>query len=288
MNNFIDLQMIKLSKLFSLACFGLIAQCANAQSTINPMPKISDEWRFSASINAWAPATWVTVTDNKRELSKSTVSTINDNISGAGPMAMFTLEAHKGNWGLLGDLVYWQSTGSFSETRYLRGKDNVLYGSQNSTMKQTMFTAAATYTAWNSPSLYLDGLLGARYISSTMSLTNSVQLDHNGNVVTLPDGKKLAAGGNPSSVSQTTDPVIGFKGRARIADSSWFIPFYADAGKGPGSNNGTWQALIGVGDAFSWGDVTLAYRAMGFHLNSNTGTTNYTNAGPQLSATINF
>lgn len=82
--------------------------------------------------------------------------------------------------------------------------------------------------------------------------------------------------------------MIGFKGRARIMDSSWFIPYYADAGKGPGSNNGTWQALIGVGDAFSWGDITLAYRAMGFHLKAANGNTNYTNAGPQLSATINF
>ena len=280
--------MTKLIKLLSLVCIGLAAQGVCAQSDVNPMPKVSDEWRFSASINAWAPATWVTVTDNKRELSKSTESTISDNISGAGPMAMFTLEAHKGNWGVMGDLVYWQSTGSYSETRYLRGRDNVFYASQNANVKQTMFTGAATYTAYNSSSLYLDGLLGARYISSTTSLSNSAQLDHNGRVVTTLDGRKLAVSGNPSSVSQTTDPVIGFKGRARIMDSSWFVPFYADVGKGPGSNNGTWQALLGIGDAFSWGDVTLAYRAMGFHLNSNTGTTNYTNAGPQLSATINF
>ena len=280
--------MTKLIKLLSLVCIGLAAQGVCAQSGVNPMPKVSDEWRFSASINAWAPATWVTVTDNKRELSKSTESTISDNISGAGPMAMFTLEAHKGNWGVMGDLVYWQSTGSYSETRYLRGRDNVFYASQNANVKQTMFTGAATYTAYNSSSLYLDGLLGARYISSTTSLSNSAQLDHNGRVVTTLDGRKLAVSGNPSSVSQTTDPVIGFKGRARIMDSSWFVPFYADVGKGPGSNNGTWQALLGIGDAFSWGDVTLAYRAMGFHLNSNTGTTNYTNAGPQLSATINF
>jgi hypothetical protein len=280
--------MITFKKLLAFTSFSVLSLHAFAQSTVNPMPKVGDDWRFSASINAWAPATWVTVTDNKRELSKSTVSSISDNINSAGPMAMFTLEAHRGNWGVLADLVYWQSSGSYSESRPIFGKDNVLYASQNVTMKQTMFTAAGTYTAYNSPSLYLDGLLGARYISSTTSLSNSTQLDHDGHVVTTPDGRKLAVGGNPSSVSQTTNPVVGFKGRARIMDSSWFIPFYADMGKGPGPNNGTWQALLGVGDAFSWGDVTLAYRAMGFHLNSNTGTTNYTNAGPQLSATINF
>jgi len=46
--------------------------------------------------------------------------------------------------------------------------------------------------------------------------------------------------------------------------------------------------LLGIGDAFSWGDVTLAYRAMGFHLKDNAGSTNWTNGGPQISATINF
>ena len=280
--------MIAIKKLLTFTGSVVLAFSAFAQSTVNPMPKVSNDWRFSATINAWAPATWLTVTDNKRELSKSTESTIGDNISGAGPMAMFTLEAHKGNWGVMGDLVYWQSTGSYSEAHYLRGKDNVLYASQNVNLKQTMFTGAVTYTAYNSPSLYLDGLLGARYISSTTSFSNSAQLDRDGRIVTTRDGRSLAVGGNPSSVSQTTDPVVGLKGRARIMNSSWFIPFYADVGKGAGSNNTTWQALLGVGDAFSWGDITLAYRAMGFHLNTSAATYNYTNAGPQLSATINF
>jgi len=81
---------------------------------------------------------------------------------------------------------------------------------------------------------------------------------------------------------------VGFKGRYRIADTSWFIPFYADGGKGPGSNDTTWQLQAGVGDAFSWGDVTLTYRALGFILPDNHGGTNYTSSGPQLAATINF
>jgi len=265
-------------KSFIAALFIGAAVCAQAQ-TINPMPKVSDDWSYSGNISAWAPATWVTDTIGNRSITSD--SSISQNVNGAGPMAMFTLEAHKGNWGVMGDLVYWQSTGSGSSVHTLRGKDNYFYAGYNATMKQTMFTAAATYTALNTSSVYLDGLLGARYISSTTSVVDVKQLDLNGSVV-------ASHAGNPSRVNQTTDPVIGFKGRARIYDTSWFIPFYADAGKGSGSNNGTWQALLGIGDAFSWGDVTLAYRAMGFHLKDNAGSTNWTNGGPQISATINF
>ncbi len=268
-------QTIKSIVVTALLVIGISAQA----QTINPMPTVSDDWRFSGTISAWAPATWVTDTIKNRSVTSD--SSISQNIDGAGPMAMFSLEAHKGNWGVMGDLVYWQSTGSGSSVHTLRGKDSYFYSGYNATMKQTMFTAAATYTALNTPTVYLDGLLGARYISSTTSIVDAQRLDLNGRVVD-------SRAGNPSRVNQTTDPVIGFKGRARIYDTSWFVPFYADAGKGPGSNNGTWQALLGVGDAFSWGDVTLAYRAMGFHLKDNAGSTNWTNAGPQLSATINF
>jgi hypothetical protein len=269
--------MTYLQKILGLAALVLIANSASAEVTVNPMPLVNDNWRFSASINLWAPASQST--DTVRNRSYSSSSSIDQNISAAGPMAMFTLEAHKGDWGLMGDLVYWQSSYN-NGTHYSRGDDSINL-SNTATLTQTMFTGAVTYTAINTPGIYMDGLLGARYISSTMAVSDAQQLDLNGVVI-------KSHAGNPSRVNQTTDPVLGFKGRARIMDSSWFIPFYADAGKGSGSNNGTWQASLGVGDAFSWGEVALVYRAMGFHLKDNAGSSNWTNAGPQLSATVNF
>jgi hypothetical protein len=274
---------MKLNHSFIKASFGLLTLSflvgVSAQ-TVNPMPKVSDDWRFSATINAWAPESWTTTTVGR--LSKSEFSSISDNINSAGGMAMLTGEAHKGNWGMMADLVYWQMLGSGSKTHYIPSKDDAsIYAGVNGKVTQTILTVAGTYTAYNSGGLYLDGLAGVRYISSTTSL------DATGKIAL--DGTTVASTARyPSSTSQTSDPVIGFKGRARIADSSWFVPFYADIGKGSGSNNGTWQTLVGVGNAYSWGDITLSYRAMGFHLNGNVGRTNYTNAGPQLSATVNF
>lgn len=268
---------MKLLKNIAALAFCGLGMSAQAKTT-DPIPTINDNWRFAGTISGWAPASWTTST--VRNLSKSADSTIDQNLNSAGGMAMFTLEAHKGNWGAMADLVYWQIGGSGSTTYYLPRSDGALVGGYNAKQTQSMLTIAGTYTAYKSPALYLDGLLGARYISATTTVAANIQFDGSGNSAT--------ASGYPSYTNQTTDPVVGFKGRARIMDSSWFVPFYADAGKGPGSTNTTWQALIGIGDAFSWGDVTLAYRTMGFDLKSNIGVTNYTNAGPQLSATINF
>jgi len=257
----------------------LVTLEASAQA-VNPMPVVNDSWRFSGTISGWTPASWITTSAGK--YSANSDSSINQNLSSAGTAGMFTLEAHKGNWGLMGDLVYWQFSGSGGTTYYTRRPgDGSLYGGYNAQQTQTMLTVAGTYTALNTPTFYLDGLLGARYISATTTLTSNF-------IVSSSGGRTASATNYPSYTNQTTDPVIGFKGRARIMDSAWFIPYYADAGKGPGSNNSTWQALLGVGNAFSWGDITLAYRAMGFHLKATNGNTNYTNAGPQLSATINF
>jgi len=262
-----------------LASIGLVTG-VQAQ-TVNPIPVVNDDWRFSGTISAWTPASWITSTAGN--LSKTGDTSISDNLNSAGSIAFLSAEAHKGNWGAMADLVYWQMTGndSFSKSKYVLGNDRSLYGGSNAQQTQTILTLAGTYTGYRSDNFYVDGLLGIRYISSTITVQANTQYSVNG--VT-----KLAVEKTPSFTNQTTDPVIGFKGRARIGDSSWFIPYYADAGKGPGSNNTTWQTLVGVGDAFSWGDITLAYRAMGFHLKTTSTNANYTNAGPQLSATINF
>jgi hypothetical protein len=271
---------VKLNRQFtkaSLALATLVFAVGAAAQTINPMPKVSDDWRFSVSINAWAPESWTTL--STKGFSDATHSTISDNLNSAGGFAQLTGEAHKGNWGVMADLVYWQMLGGGSKALSADGKS--IYAGVNGKDTQTILTLVGTYTAYNSNDLYLDGLAGVRYISSTTNLDPTVKISAGGS--TVVSGER-----NYSWSHQTTDPVIGFKGRARISDTSWFVPFYADIGKGPGANNGTWQALIGVGNAYSWGDVTLAYRAMSFHLNGNDGKTNYTNAGPQLSATFNF
>jgi hypothetical protein len=273
--------MIQLRKLLAISVLTLIATHVYAEDAVNPMPVVNNDWRFSASINGWMPATFVTATAGN--LSKSADSSIGDNIKNSGAFAFFTGEAHKGDWGLMADLVYSQMSGDTSKTKYIQNKydiGNSLYAGLNTKTTSTILTVAGTYTAHQSESLYLDVLAGARYISSTSTVSATAKL--------TAAGYTLSASGNQSFTSQTTDAIVGFKGRARISDTAWFIPYYVDAGKGVGANNKTWQTILGVGKGYSWGDVTLTYRAMYFDLNSGVATTKILEAGPQLAATFNF
>ena len=65
----------------------------------------------------------------------------------------------------------------------------------------------------------------------------------------------------------------------RIADSSWFVPYYGDIGGGGGTTTTTWQAMAGVGKAFSWGDIALVYRALYYDMHNGGLTQKTTMAG---------
>ena len=96
----------------------LLVTLETSAQAVNPMPVVNDNWRFSGTISGWTPASWITTSAGK--YSANSDSSINQNLSSAGTAGMFTLEAHKGNWGLMGDLVYWQFSGSGGTTYYTR------------------------------------------------------------------------------------------------------------------------------------------------------------------------
>ena len=52
--------------------------------------------------------------------------------------------------------------------------------------------------------------------------------------------------------------IVGAKGRIKLGQSDWFVPYYVDVGGG--SSVFTWQGVVGVGYAFKWGGVQLDYR----------------------------
>jgi len=123
--------------------------------------------------------------------------------------------------------------------------------------------------------------LGVRWIGVTATLNLAV------------DGISPSLNGDSKTMS-TADPIIGFKGRYRIANSTWYVPFYADIGGGGGTTNMTWQAMVGIGKTIDKGiDVSLIYRGLYYDMDSSK--TNgqgllqkTTFQGPQLSATFRF
>lgn len=99
---------IQLSKaLFSILALGGLASVQAQSVTVNPLPVVNDDWRFSASINGWGSASSATLTEGHRSVTST--SSISQNLSDATAGALFSAEAHKGDWGMMADLIYWSS-----------------------------------------------------------------------------------------------------------------------------------------------------------------------------------
>ena len=258
-----------------LTCVGV----AHADETSSPLPKISNEWRFEVTPYIWGSGVSSTLFYNDRYLNTAKLSTSNvlGDLKSGG---MIAAEAHYGNWGIMGDIVSatLQTTGSNTvavpKGQYAGASINA---ADKVTLQQNIITGAATYTVLNNQSAYLDGLVGVRGIMATATV--SLDLSAYGLSKSTVDSKSVS----------TADPIVGFKGRYRIADSTWYIPFYADIGGGGGTTNMTWQGMIGVGKTFEkWVDASLAYRTLYYDMKGDGLLQKTTFKGPQLAVTFKF
>jgi hypothetical protein len=62
------------------------------------------------------------------------------------------------------------------------------------------------------------------------------------------------------------------------------MPYYLDLGTG--SSNWTWQALVGVGYRFGWGETTLAIRSLSYDFDEQDANLRFT--GPALGVTFRW
>lgn len=269
-----------LAAILSASALLTTVSVAHADQEVSPLPKISDEWRFEVTPYLWGAGISSTLFYNDRYLNTAKLSTSNvlGDLKSGG---MIAAEAHYGNWGIMGDLVSATLQTTSNSTVSLKAPvpgGAIPVGVSNKvTLQQNIITGAATYTVLNNQNVYLDGLVGVRGIMATA--TTAIDLSAFGLSRSAVDSKSVS----------TADPIVGFKGRYRIADSTWYIPFYADIGGGGGTTNMTWQGVIGVGKTFEkWLDVSLAYRTMYYDMNGDGLLQKTTFKGPQLAATFKF
>lgn len=240
-----------------------LATHADAADELSPIPKISSEWRFEVTPYLWAPAIKGTLGLDSG-LAKSADFTSSDVVSNLKSGGMISAEAHQGRWGVMGDVVSatLQKTGAIPNTGDTVG-DKI-------TLQQTILTGLATYTVANTKNAYVDALFGARAIYATATLN-------------------VSGYGAASKTTSTVDPIVGAKGRYRIADSTWYVPFYGDVGSGGGTTNLTWQAMAGVGKTFNQlVDASLTYRALYYDMKDGGVLQKTTMLGPQVAVTFKF
>lgn len=258
----------------ALLLIGLLHATLALAEDKSPIPEISNEFRFALTPYLWMPGISGNLDYNnvQRVHSHLNGSKILDNLSVGG---MLDGEVHYGRFGLMGNAMYAKLSSKGSKS-YL--KDQALTVDSNTSAWMGIYTVAGTYTAYVDKSVYVDLLAGARFLN----LNSKVRLD-------------ASVAGTPFTGDRTlyspvsaTDGIGGLKGRARISDSNFYVPFYVDAGGGSSVAKFTSQQVLGVGYAFQYVDLSLVYSNLYYSMSNKQISSYFSMSGPALAATFRF
>jgi hypothetical protein len=228
-----------------------------------------DDWQLAAILYMWAPGiNGSTAGGSEFDVSFDTlISNLNMTFMGA-------VEARKGPWSLLGDVIYLNAGGDGGGQVPVVAAPGVAADVQVDVKTRSwILNLIGGYNIWQSEQGSLDALLGARYLEMKVDF-----------------GLDLALG--PFAISRQRSPqdtvvdgVMGVKGYLNI-NPKWYVPFYLDAGTG--ESELTWQASAGIAYRFNWGDVSLQYRHLAWEFASGDRLNDLSVSGPLLAAKFVF
>ncbi len=206
---------------------------------------------------------------------------------GAGPSnylksvngaAMLTALARKGNFALLGDLMYL----NLSQNTVTSRTANTLQGPLTATVQtqarltEVIVTGGAAYTVAHQGGSNLDLMLGLRYFGVSGAL----------GVQAYPGAPLPALAASTTKTSSGANAVFGMSGNVALG-GRWFIPYYLDAGTG--SANFTWMGWGGIGFGSPSNGVVLVYKNLYYNHNGQGQLDNNLNmGGPALGYIFRF
>ena len=258
-----------LSTLLSALCVGLLSTAAFSAENAAPVaiPQVSDGFRYSLTPYLWAVNIGGDMAYKDRTLVDQKIST-SELLSKFQYGGMIEGEVHNGKWGFAANLLYSAVKDSGSRMR------GVVDLGSTTTAQLGIYNLAATYTILSNKQAYVDALLGVRIFSSDAKVDVNAQ--------GTPLGTTL------KSNSIVTNPIVGVKGRYRIGESDYFVPFYLDVGGGVDGTQLTTQGILGVGKAYDWGDLMLVFNDVYFQTKNGNTTSNLNFYGAAVGVTFKF
>ncbi len=192
--------------------------------------------------------------------------------------AMLSAEARKDNFLIATDLIYLNMHGTSAKVTSVNlpriGSIPVSDSGTQMNGQSVIWTAGGGYALLREDPIQLDALVGFRFMSMSSTL--------NWNISIGPLGRS----GSVSRSTTLMDGIVGIKGRIRIGDSAFYVPFYGDIGAAPASF--TWQVMTGLGYGFSWGDLSLTYRYLQFQTTDDRPIQRLGMGGPMLGVRFTF
>jgi len=253
---------------------------AAAQSSSQP-----GDWRFSLTPYLWFPTVKSTAQFSLPSGVGGGTATVekdaDDYLSKLDMAAMLTFEARKGAWAIFTDFIYLDFSKDSASVKTLSGPGGLVQVPVNTGtqvgLEGGVWQLAASYNfSQGKASSPFEVLGGFRYLK--MEPTVDWQLT--GPVGAFPQV------GSFSQTAELWDVIVGVRGRVKLGEGSWFLPYYADLGTG--SSALTAQALLGVGYAFKWGEMIATYRYIYYDLNGDGLLQDVRFAGPAVGATFRF
>lgn len=263
----------------------LAALCASAWLAPSlAAAQASEALTFSANLNLWVPTISGSTVFPPDDDGGSSIGANLDVIDDLKFVFMGSLEARKGAWGVLADVVYIDVGDSGSRTRSIAIGGTPLPGSVTASVDLDIagwgWTLAGTYRVLSTPDVTFDVVAGARLLDIEQTIDWTLEGDVGS--VALPD----RAGRRSSSLSNW-DAIVGVKGRIGFGPQRrWFVPYYVDVGTG--NSDLTLQALGGLGYAFGWGDVVVAWRYLDYDMKSGQAIRSLTFNGPAVAAVFHW
>lgn len=244
----------------------------------------NDEWQFAAAIYGYFPDIGGTTTFPPHDQSKSVTADIGSILDSLKFAFMGSLEAKKGRWGALADVVYMDvGNTKQGEHNFQIGRVGIpadVSANLGLDLKGWVAALAGTYRMVDEQDFTADALFGARWLD--MNLKLNWTLAGNLGQIAVPDRS-----GTREVDDSFVDAIIGVKGRKSFgADNRWFVPYYLDVGTG--QTKFTWQTYVGLGYKFGWGDVLAAWRYIDYDMKSDSAIEELDFNGPAVAVVFRW
>ncbi|MDH5207679.1 MAG: hypothetical protein OEW34_03500 [Burkholderiaceae bacterium] len=270
-----------MSKRMTAALTALLIGLAGASSAMAEELTAGD-WKFHAQVYGWFPSISGSTTFPPSDGGGSANIDLSNYMDALQFAFMGGLDVRKGKLGVLTDFIYLNFDANESATRELTlsspgGRIEIpvdVTANVRAGLRGWSWTLAGTYSAVEKPGYEMQVLGGLRYLKVDTTLSWNL----NGNIGSLPP---VVINGAVTSKPDWWDAIVGVRGRAQLGQGRWFVPYYADVGTG--QSDLTWQAVGGLGYAFSWGEVVGAYRRMDYRFDSSSPLRDLSFSGPALS-----
>ncbi|MGY4827277.1 hypothetical protein ACVNIS_01715 [Sphaerotilaceae bacterium SBD11-9] len=271
-----------LTRLASLLCsaLGLLASPAQAAP-----PADDGQWHVSLTPYLWLPNVNSTLKyplppgGGGSAEAETGPSSYLENLQS---LLMLSGEVRRNEWAVVSDLVYLNFGDEDSHVSSVGGlpvpRERNL--GTRTDLKGWTWMVAGSYTAVRTETATLDVLAGVRLLHLQGSLDWTLDASIPGS------GFTFARTGSVERSETLADAIVGVRGRVWFGDGQWFVPYHLDVGAG--ESKLTYQAVVGVGYAFGWGDVQLAYRELSWEQSDDKFVQKLRFSGPAVGLTWRF